>query len=125
MLLNLFSVREQPKQAKNVIKPLIKKLDKTQLFGSNKMPKNLLTNNLGVNPRTNLNLHKINQKHLEQVEKNLETRLTGIDLNLLIHANIKFYKDLNCIKGGRHLLSLPVRGQRTKTNAKTAKRKKK
>ena len=50
------------------------------------------------------------------VEGNLRTK---------IRINIKRLKDIKCYKGIRHKLSLPVRGQKTKTNAKTRKNKKK
>jgi small subunit ribosomal protein S13 len=38
-----------------------------------------------------------------------------------IQANIARLKDINCYRGVRHRRSLPVRGQRTKTNARTRK----
>lgn len=38
-----------------------------------------------------------------------------------INMNIKRLIDINCYRGFRHKLGLPVRGQRTKTNARTRK----
>lgn len=38
-----------------------------------------------------------------------------------INMNIKRLIDINCYRGMRHKLGLPVRGQRTKTNARTRK----
>ena len=38
-----------------------------------------------------------------------------------VQANIARLKDINCYRGVRHRRSLPVRGQRTKTNARTRK----
>lgn len=46
------------------------------------------------------------------------------DLRKRIAINIKRLKDIKCYRGMRHRLSLPVRGQRTRTNAKTRKKKK-
>ena len=43
------------------------------------------------------------------------------DLRRDISANIKRLMDIGCYRGLRHRRSLPVRGQRTKTNAKTRK----
>lgn len=43
------------------------------------------------------------------------------DLRREIGMNIKVLVDLNCYRGIRHRLKLPVRGQRTKTNARTRK----
>lgn len=51
-----------------------------------------------------------------EVEGNLRTR---------IRINIKRLKDIKCYRGIRHKLFLPVRGQRTKTNARTRKKSKK
>ena len=43
------------------------------------------------------------------------------DLRRQIAMDIKRLKDLGCYRGVRHRKSLPVRGQRTKTNARTRK----
>lgn len=43
------------------------------------------------------------------------------DLQRLVTNNIKRVKDINSYRGIRHKLGLPVRGQRTRTNAKTRK----
>jgi len=47
------------------------------------------------------------------------------DLQKQHYLNIKMHKDLRSYRGIRHSLSLPVRGQNTKNNAKTQKWKKK
>jgi len=41
------------------------------------------------------------------------------DLRREVAVNIKRLMDMGCYRGIRHRLGLPVRGQRTKTNAKT------
>jgi len=38
------------------------------------------------------------------------------------HLNISFFKKIKSYKGIRHVLNLPVRGQRTHTNAKNSKK---
>ena len=43
------------------------------------------------------------------------------DLRREVTANIKRLMDINCYRGLRHKRSLPVRGQRTHTNARTRK----
>ena len=43
------------------------------------------------------------------------------DLRREVSMNIKRLMDLNCYRGVRHRRGLPVRGQRTKTNARTRK----
>jgi len=52
----------------------------------------------------------------EIVEKNY--KIEG-DLRMLLSQNIKRLKEINSYRGQRHLKKLPVRGQRTKTNART------
>lgn len=49
----------------------------------------------------------------------IETMLLEGDLKREITGNIKRLKDIKSYRGIRHLRSLPVRGQRTKTNART------
>ena len=53
------------------------------------------------------------------IEKNLGV-LEG-DLRRKISSNIKRLIDIGCYRGIRHVKKLPVRGQRTHTNAKTRK----
>lgn len=43
------------------------------------------------------------------------------DLRREVTGNIKRLMDINCYRGTRHKKGLPVRGQRTKTNARTRK----
>jgi len=50
--------------------------------------------------------------------ENIDLKLEG-DLRRFNGLNIKRLNDLNCHRGKRHRNSLPVRGQRTRTNART------
>lgn len=56
------------------------------------------------------------QRLQKTVEKNL--KVEG-DLRKEIQANIKRLKQIGSYRGKRHLANLPVRGQRTKSNART------
>jgi small subunit ribosomal protein S13 len=62
----------------------------------------------------------------EQIEK-LREELTRFpvegDLRRQVSMRIKLLTDLGCYRGIRHRRGLPVRGQRTKTNAQTRKSK--
>lgn len=49
----------------------------------------------------------------------IETIIVEGDLKRDISGNVKRLKDIKAYRGVRHLRSLPVRGQRTKTNART------
>lgn len=46
------------------------------------------------------------------------------DLRRIIKKNINHLSEINCFKGNRHKLSLPLRGQRTRTNSRTRRLKK-
>lgn len=54
----------------------------------------------------------------------LDKYLIEVKLRDKIYIDIRKYKVLFTYKGYRHLYSLPVHGQRTKTNANTNKKKK-
>jgi small subunit ribosomal protein S13 len=57
--------------------------------------------------------------------KALETFKVEGDLKKEIRENIDRLKAIKAYRGIRHIVSLPVRGQRTKTNSRTRKGKKK
>lgn len=67
---------------------------------------------------------KINDLSSEEVEL-LRTEVSKLtiegDLRRVVSMNIKRLMDLGCYRGLRHRRGLPLRGQRTKTNAKTRK----
>lgn len=75
----------------------------------------------GLNNRLNNSL-KFKKKHLSLFNNQVKKKITGKNLKLQIRKNIDFYKKLKNIKGLRHKLNYPVRGQRTHTNAKTRKK---
>jgi small subunit ribosomal protein S13 len=55
---------------------------------------------------------------LRQTLEESELKLEG-DLRRFIGLNIKRLNEINCHRGKRHRNNLPVRGQRTRTNART------
>jgi len=63
----------------------------------------------------------ITDEDVKQIRQALEGYTLEGDLRRDIAMNIKRLKDLNCYRGTRHRKSLPVRGQRTHTNARTRK----
>ena len=74
----------------------------------------------GVNPDTRVkDLTDDESKRLRsEIESNY--RVEG-DLRREVAMNIKRLMDIGCYRGLRHKRGLPVRGQRTKTNARTRK----
>jgi len=92
----------------------------TYIFGIGRPTAGRLLQITGVNPDTrvkNLTDEDI-QKLREQIEKNL--KVEG-DLRRDVSGAIKRLMDIGCYRGLRHRRGLPVRGQRTKTNARTRK----
>lgn len=77
----------------------------------------------GINPDTRVkDLTEAEVSKLrEQIDKHY--RVEG-DLQREISMNIKRLKEINSYRGLRHKANLPVRGQRTKTNARTKRGKK-
>lgn len=53
------------------------------------------------------------------IKKIIESLKIEGDLKREVSGNIKRLKDIKCYRGLRHIRSLPVRGQRTKTNSRT------
>jgi len=66
------------------------------------------------------NLSEDDEKRLRDAIDGLQLRVEG-DLRREVQGNIKRLMDIGCYRGTRHRRGLPVRGQRTKTNARTRK----
>ncbi|HXN08715.1 MAG TPA: 30S ribosomal protein S13 [Candidatus Acidoferrales bacterium] len=92
----------------------------TYIFGIGRPTANKLLAATKVNPNTRVKDLKDDDitKLREQIEKNL--KVEG-DLRREISGAIKRLMDIGCYRGLRHRRGLPVRGQRTKTNARTRK----
>jgi small subunit ribosomal protein S13 len=63
----------------------------------------------------------LSEDQLEQLRSEVNNLTVEGDLRRELQMNIKRLKDLGCYRGLRHRHSLPVRGQRSKTNARTRK----
>jgi small subunit ribosomal protein S13 len=75
----------------------------------------------GINPDTRVkDLTEDDEKKLRDAIDTLQIRVEG-DLRREVQGNIKRLMDIGCYRGLRHRRGLPVRGQRTKTNARTRK----
>lgn len=73
--------------------------------------------NISSNIRTN-ELTTEQTVALRQTLENIELKLEG-DLRRFNGLNIKRLNEINCYRGKRHRNNLPVRGQRTRTNARS------
>ena len=65
-------------------------------------------------------LSEEDEKRLRDAIDVLQVRVEG-DLRREVQGNVKRLMDIGCYRGLRHRRGLPVRGQRTKTNARTRK----
>jgi small subunit ribosomal protein S13 len=75
----------------------------------------------GVDPNVRVKaLSEEDEKKLRDAIDSLQLRVEG-DLRREVQGNIKRLMDIGCYRGLRHRRGLPVRGQRTKTNARTRK----
>ena len=67
----------------------------------------------------------LSEAELEKIRIEIAKYTVEGDLRREVSINIKKLIDLGCYRGIRHRRGLPVRGQRTKTNARTRKGKRK
>ena len=63
----------------------------------------------------------LNDSELEKIREEIGRLTIEGDLRREMSINIKRLMDLGCYRGMRHRRGLPVRGQRTRTNARTRK----
>lgn len=74
----------------------------------------------GVNPDTRVN--DLTENELSKLRDYIQANLTTEgDLHREVSQNIKRLMEIGCYRGLRHRRGLPVRGQRTHTNARTRK----
>ncbi|WP_330925190.1 30S ribosomal protein S13 [Candidatus Sororendozoicomonas aggregata] len=91
----------------------------TYIFGVGKTTAQQLCAATGVNPAAKVS--DLPEEQLESLRSEVAKLDTEGDLRREISMNIKRLMDLGCYRGIRHRRSLPVRGQRSKTNARTRK----
>jgi len=74
----------------------------------------------GVSP--DIRVNKLAEDDVQKLRREIEShfKVEG-DLRTEVQMNIKRLIDIGCYRGLRHRKGLPVRGQRTKTNARTRK----
>ncbi len=69
----------------------------------------------------NKKIRDLNDTDLEKIREEISKLVIEGDLRRELSINIKRLMDLGCYRGFRHRRGLPVRGQRTRTNARTRK----
>jgi len=92
----------------------------TRIFGIGRSLSRKILTEVNVNP--DIRVRDLKDEDAVKIRTVIERefRIEG-DLRRDISMNIKRLIDIGCYRGLRHRLGLPVRGQRTKTNARTRK----
>ncbi|KPJ66276.1 30S ribosomal protein S13 [candidate division WOR-1 bacterium DG_54_3] len=92
----------------------------TYIFGIGRSSSQKILQKTGVNPDTRV--HKLTEEEVARLRSVIESdyKVEGA-LRGEVSMNIKRLIDIGSYRGLRHRRGLPVRGQRTKTNARTKK----
>lgn len=91
----------------------------TYIFGVGRTKARDLCANAGV--AENAKIADLSEEQLDSLRNAVAKLSVEGDLRRQISMNIKRLLDLGCYRGLRHRKGLPLRGQRTKTNARTRK----
>jgi small subunit ribosomal protein S13 len=92
----------------------------TYIFGIGRSTSNKVLQELGLNPDTKV--RDLTEEEVARLRNHIDASLTVEgDLRRERSQNIKRLMEIGCYRGVRHRRGLPVRGQRTRTNARTRK----
>ena len=93
----------------------------TYIYGIGLSTSQKILKEAGINPDTRVkDLTEDQEQAIRKAIEKLDLTLEG-DLRREVALNIKRLTEIGCYRGLRHRRGLPVRGQRTKTNARTRK----
>ena len=96
----------------------------TYIYGIGRKLSNDIIEKLGLD--RNMKAHNLSEDQIAQINAVLQNDFTVEgDLRRQVQNNIKRLISIHSYRGMRHRLGLPVRGQRTKTNSRTRKGKRK
>ncbi len=92
----------------------------TYIYGIGRTVSNKILDTCAINPDTRVK--DLTEDEIAKIRDTIENnfRVEG-DLRREVALNIKRLVEIGCYRGRRHRQGLPVRGQRTKTNARTRK----
>lgn len=92
----------------------------TYIFGIGRHTSNEIIKKLGLNP--DVRAHTLSQDDIARLNQLIQSEyMVEGDLRRQVQNNIKRLINIHSYRGLRHRLGLPVRGQRTRTNARTRK----
>ena len=92
----------------------------TYIYGIGRTASQSILSRLKIDPNTKTD--DLTEEQINDIRKVIDSdyKVEG-ELRTQVSMNIKRLMDLGCYRGLRHRKSLPVRGQRTSTNARTRK----
>ena len=91
----------------------------TSIYGIGRTGARQICASVGID--ISIKIKDITDTQMDQLREHVAKFRVEGDLRREVSMNIKRLMDLGCFRGIRHRRSLPVRGQRTKTNARTRK----
>jgi len=91
----------------------------TYIFGVGRTTAQKLCEKTGVSP--SVKVQDLTEEELDKIRAEVTNLTVEGDLRRSTQLNVKRLLDLGCYRGIRHRRGLPLRGQRTKTNARTRK----
>ncbi|MCR5200797.1 MAG: 30S ribosomal protein S13 [Saccharofermentans sp.] len=93
----------------------------TYIYGIGTTSASNIIKSAGLNPDTRVK--DLTEDEVAKIRETIERENITVegDLKRQVAGDIKRLTDINCYRGRRHRMGLPVRGQRTKTNARTRK----
>ena len=91
----------------------------TYIYGIGLSSSKKILSNAKVSP--DVRVKDLTDDQIQAIRKAMEGYKTEGDLRREVALNIKRLTEIGCYRGIRHRKGLPVRGQRTKTNARTRK----
>ena len=92
----------------------------TYVYGIGRVSSNKILAQAGVNP--DVRVRDLSDDDVKKIQEVIdETMVVEGDLRREIALNIKRLQEIGCYRGIRHRRGLPVRGQKTKNNARTRK----
>lgn len=91
----------------------------TYVFGVGRTTAKKLCETVGIDTATKIS--DLSEEMMDKLRNEVAKLTVEGDLRREVNMNIKRLLDLGCNRGLRHRKNLPLRGQRTKTNARTRK----
>lgn len=91
----------------------------TSIYGIGKSRSARICSEVGIAPSAKVK--SLSEAQIEQIREEIAKFVVEGDLRREVAMSIKRLMDLGCYRGLRHRRGLPVRGQRTRTNARTRK----